>query len=173
MKLALNGALTIGTLDGANIEIMEEIGRDNIFIFGMDVHEVEDLRKRGYNPREYYERLPALRKVLDQIAGGVFSPENRDLFKPIVDALLNEGDRYLVLADYASYIACQEEVGKLFRNRDEWARRSILNTAAMGTFSSDRTVAEYALDIWGVKTLAVNDAIKALCSKFKVLNLEP
>ena len=159
MKFALNGALTIGTLDGANIEIMEEVGRENIFIFGLDAQGVNELRQRAYNPREYYDRLPELRKVLDQIAEGKFSPENSDLFKPIVDGLLNQGDRYMLLADYASYVACQEEVGKLYRDRDEWARRAILNTAGMGKFSSDRTVAEYARDIWDVKTLAVSDAI--------------
>ena len=113
MKFALNGALTIGTLDGANIEIMEEVGRENIFIFGLDAHGVKELRSRGYNPREYYERIPALKKVLDQIAEGEFSPENHDLFKPIVDALLNQGDSYMLLADFASYVACQEEVGEL------------------------------------------------------------
>jgi starch phosphorylase len=153
MKFALNGALTIGTLDGANIEIMEEVGRENIFIFGMDAREVTALKNSGYNPRDYYNRLPALRKVLDQIAGGEFSPENRDLFKPVVDALLDQGDSYMLLADYASYVACQDEVGKLYRDPDEWARRAILNTAAMGKFSSDRTVAEYARDIWDVKKL--------------------
>jgi starch phosphorylase len=158
MKLALNGALTIGTLDGSNIEIMEEVGPDNIFIFGMDAHEVTALRNRGYNPREYYNRLPALRKVLDMIAEGEFSPENRDLFKPIIDNLLNQGDRYMLLADYASYVNCQDEVGKLYCDSDEWARRAILNTAGMGKFSSDRTIAEYARDIWDVKTFTVNDA---------------
>jgi starch phosphorylase len=159
MKFALNGALTIGTLDGANIEIMEEVGRENIFIFGLDAQGVKELRSRGYNPREYYDRLPALKKVLDQIAEGAFSPTNRDLFKPVVDALLNQGDHYMLLADYASYVACQEEVGKLYRDRDKWACRAILNTAGMGKFSSDRTVAEYAMDIWDVKTLAVSEAI--------------
>jgi len=158
MKLALNGALTIGTLDGSNIEIMEEVGPDNIFIFGMDAHEVTALRNRGYNPREYYNRLPALRKVLDMIAEGEFSPENRDLFKPIIDNLLNQGDRYMLLADYASNVNCQDEVGKLYCDSDEWARRAILNTAGMGKFSSDRTIAEYARDIWDVKTFTVNDA---------------
>jgi starch phosphorylase len=159
MKFALNGALTIGTLDGANIEIMEEIGRENIFIFGLDAQGVKELRSCGYNPREYYEQQPALKKVLDQIAEGEFSPENRDLFKPIVDDLLNQGDHYMLLADYAPYVACQEEVGKLYRDHNEWSRRAILNTAGMGKFSSDRTVAEYARDIWGVKNLAVSDAI--------------
>jgi starch phosphorylase len=159
MKLALNGALTIGTLDGANIEIMEEVSRENIFIFGLNAQGVKDLRSRGYNPREYYDRLPSLKKVLDQIAEGEFSPVNRDLFKPIVDDLLNQGDRYMLLADYASYVACQEEVGNLYRDREEWARRAILNTAGMGKFSSDRSVAEYAMNIWDVQTLAVSDAI--------------
>jgi starch phosphorylase len=153
MKFALNGALTIGTLDGANIEIMAEVGRENIFIFGLDARKVTALKNSGYNPRDYYKRLPALRKVLDQIAEGEFSPENRDLFKPVVDALLNQGDSYMLLADYASYVACQDEVGKLYRDSDEWARRTILNTAGMGKFSSDRTIAEYARDIWDVKRL--------------------
>jgi starch phosphorylase len=159
MKFALNGALTIGTLDGANIEIMDEVGRENIFIFGLDAQGVKELRGRGYNPREYYDRIPALKKVLDQIAEGKFSQGNSDLFKPIVDALLNQGDRYMLLADYASYVACQEEVVKLYRDCDEWARRAILNTAGMGKFSSDRTVAEYSRDIWDVKNLAVSDTI--------------
>jgi starch phosphorylase len=160
MKFALNGALTIGTLDGANIEIMEEVGTDNIFICGMNTKEVAELRNRGYNPRDFYDRLPELRKVLDQIAEGVFSSGNPDLFKPIVDLLLNQGDRYMLLADYASYVACQERVGKLYRDREEWTRRAVLNTAGMGKFSSDRTIAEYARDIWGVKTFAVNSAIR-------------
>ncbi len=159
MKFSLNGALTIGTLDGSNIEIMEEVGRENIFIFGLDAREVTALKNRGYNPREYYARQPALRKVLDMIAEGEFSPENRDLFKPIIDNLLNQGDRYMLLADYTSYVNCQDEVGKLYRESDEWARRAILNTAGMGKFSSDRTIAEYARDIWDVKTFAVGDAV--------------
>jgi len=159
MKFALNGALTIGTLDGANIEIMEEVGRENIFIFGMDAREVTALRESGYNPREFHDRQPELRKILDMIAAGFFSPDNRDLFKPLIDTLLNQGDRYVLLADYASYVACQDEVGRLFRDRDEWARRAILNTAGMGKFSSDRTIAEYARDIWNVKTVAVSTAI--------------
>ena len=159
MKFALNGALTIGTLDGANIEIMEEVGRENIFIFGLDAHGIKELRSRSYNPREYYERIPAIKKVLDQIAEGEFSPENHDLFKPIVDALLNQGDSYMLLADFASYVACQEEVGELYRDCDEWVRRAILNTAGMGKFSSDRTIAEYARDIWNVQNLTVSDAI--------------
>ncbi len=155
MKFALNGALTIGTLDGANIEIMEEVGEENIFIFGMKADEVTALKERGYNPWDYYHRQPELKKVLDAIAGGTFSRGNPDLFRPIVDLLLNQGDRYMLLADYASYVACQERVSALYTDRDEWARRAILNTAAMGKFSSDRTITEYAMDIWKVSTLAV------------------
>jgi len=152
MKFALNGALTIGTLDGANIEIMEEVGRDNIFIFGLDAEEVAALKERGYNPRDYYSRQPELKQALDMIAGGAFSPDTPDLFKPIGDALLNQGDSYLVLADYASYVACQEEVAGLYLDQDEWARRAVRNSAGMGKFSSDRTIAEYASEIWDVHT---------------------
>jgi starch phosphorylase len=156
MKFALNGSLTIGTLDGANIEIMEEVGRDNIFIFGMTTEEVNELRATGYNPRDYYNRLPELKQTLDMIAGGFFSPSNHDLFKPLVDSLLNQGDSYMLLADYASYIACQEEVSRVYRDRNEWARRAVLNIAGMGKFSSDRTIAEYARDIWDVNTIEIN-----------------
>jgi len=152
MKFALNGALTIGTLDGANIEIMEEVGRDNIFIFGLNADEVAALKERGYNPRDYYSRQPELKQALDMIAGGAFSPDTPDLFKPIGDALLNQGDSYLVLADYASYVACQEEVAGLYLDQDEWARRAVRNSAGMGKFSSDRTIAEYASEIWDVHT---------------------
>jgi glycogen phosphorylase len=154
MKFALNGALTIGTLDGANIEIMEEVGRENIFIFGMTAAEVAELRTRGYNPKEYYNGNPELRRVLDMISSGFFSPGAPELFTPITDSLLNLGDHYMLLADYASYVACQEQVSELFRNKDEWARRAILNTAGMGKFSSDRTIEEYAREIWGIKPVA-------------------
>ncbi|MBT0652806.1 glycogen/starch/alpha-glucan phosphorylase [Geomobilimonas luticola] len=156
MKFALNGALTIGTLDGANIEIMEEVGRENIFIFGLTAEEVTELKRKGYNPREYYNRNPELQKVLDMVSGGFFSPYDANLFKPIVDSLLNQGDHYLLLADYASYIASQEEVSQLYRDQDEWSRRAILNAAGMGKFSSDRTIAEYARDIWGVDTVEIS-----------------
>jgi len=155
MKFALNGALTIGTLDGANIEMMEEIGRENMFIFGLTTPEVHEVRTRGYNPRDYYQRIPELKKVLDMLAGGVFSPGTPEQFRPIVDLLLNQGDSYLLLADYESYIACQERVSDLYRDQAAWARMSILNTAGMGKFSSDRTIAEYAGEIWDVTTLAV------------------
>ena len=151
MKFALNGSLTIGTLDGANIEIMEEVGRENIFIFGLTAAEVAELRTRGYNPKEYYNGNLELRRVLDMISSGFFAPGNPDLFTPITDSLLNLGDHYLLLADYASYVSCQQHVGELFRDKGEWARRAVLNTAGMGKFSSDRTIEEYAREIWGIK----------------------
>ncbi len=150
MKYSLNGALTIGTLDGANIEIMEEVGRDNIFIFGLTADQVTSLKKAGYRPQDYYYRNPELKQVIDMIGNGSFSPGQPDLFKPIVETLLGL-DHYLLLADYAPYIATQDEVDKLYQQPYEWARTSILNTAGMGKFSSDRTIAEYAREIWGIR----------------------
>lgn len=155
MKFALNGALTIGTLDGANIEIMEETGRENFFLFGLDAENVAELKRRGYNPREIYNSLPELKLSIDMIAEGYFTPDTPDLFRPLVDSLLNQGDPYLVLADYRDYVRCQEQVGRLYRDRDEWTRRSILTTAGMGRFSSDRAVAEYAREIWNASPVAV------------------
>lgn len=152
MKLSLNGALTIGTLDGANIEIMEEVGKDNIFIFGLTSEEVSQLKCSGYNPYHYYEKNQELKEVLDMIGSGYFSPENARLFKPVIDSILHNGDTYMVLADYEAYINCQDRVGQLYKDRDEWAKKSILNVAHMGKFSSDRTIAEYAKDIWGIDT---------------------
>ncbi len=150
MKYSLNGALTIGTLDGANIEIMEEVGRDNIFIFGLTADQVTGLKNAGYQPYDYYQHNPELKLAIDMIGNGSFSLHEPDLFKPIVDTLLSI-DNYLLLADYSSYIACQDEVDKLYQQPHEWARTSILNTAGMGKFSSDRTIAEYARDIWNIK----------------------
>ena len=150
MKYALNGALTIGTLDGANIEIMEEVGRDNIFIFGLTTPEANGLRSSGYRPQDYYYRLPELKTVLDQISSGMFSPGNPGMFRPLVDNLLNS-DYYLLLADFDAYMDAQADVDRLYMIPDEWARKSILNTASMGKFSSDRTIGEYARDIWGIK----------------------
>ena len=150
MKYALNGALTIGTLDGANIEIMEEVGHDNIFIFGLTAEQVTGLKKAGYQPHDYCSHNPELKLAINMIGDGSFSDNDPNLFKPIVDTLLGL-DHYLLLADYSSYIACQDEVDKLYRHPHEWARTSILNTAGMGKFSSDRTIAEYARDIWNIK----------------------
>ncbi len=147
MKFALNGALTIGTLDGANIEIMEEVGKENIFIFGLTADEVKNLKRSGYRPAEYYERNPELKKIIDMLSSGYFSPSNQDLFKPIVQSLLN-GDPYMVLADFEAYVKCQSVVSKGFLLPQEWTRKSILNVAGMGKFSSDRSISEYAREIW-------------------------
>ena len=155
MKFALNGAVTIGTLDGANIEIMEEVGDGNIFIFGLDAESVDGLKRSSYDPLSYYNGNPELKQVIDQIDSGYFSKGQEALFKPIVDSLLYHGDNYLLLADYASYIACQERVSEAYKDRDEWTRMSILNTARMGKFSTDRTIHEYARDIWGVKPVHI------------------
>ncbi|CAH2031554.1 glycogen/starch/alpha-glucan phosphorylase [Trichlorobacter ammonificans] len=150
MKYALNGALTIGTLDGANIEIMEEVGEENIFIFGLTTPQAVTLRAAGYRPHDYYYRLPELKQVLDQISSGYFSPGNPGLFRPLVDNLLST-DYYLLLADFDAYLDAQADVDRLYMIPDEWARKSILNTAGMGKFSSDRTIGEYARDIWQIK----------------------
>jgi starch phosphorylase len=154
MKFALNGALTIGTLDGANIEIMEEVGEENIFIFGLNAEEVQHLRNGLYIPREYYEKDFELKKALDMIHSSFFSPKDPHLYKPIWDELIIHGDRYCVLADYRAFIEMQEEVSRVYRNQQEWISRSIHNTAHMGKFSSDRSVLEYARKIWDVKPMA-------------------
>jgi glycogen phosphorylase len=150
MKMALNGALTIGTLDGANVEILEAVGRQNIFIFGLNAEEVATLRASAYDPRRYYQEDPELKKALDMIGSGFFSPQNPGLFEPIINALLDHGDYYLLCADYRSYILAQEQAGKAFQDPDGWAVRSIMNTASMGRFSSDRAVREYAARVWNV-----------------------
>ncbi len=152
MKLALNGAITIGTLDGANCEIRTEVGADNMFVFGLTVEEVGGLRATGYTPRDVYESDTELRRALDMIAGGYFSTDAPALFRPIVDALLAH-DHFLLLADYASYVACQDRVDALYRDTDEWTRRAIRNVAGMGRFSSDRAVLEYATAIWDVHAI--------------------
>uniref|UniRef100_A0A671LJL1 Alpha-1,4 glucan phosphorylase n=1 Tax=Sinocyclocheilus anshuiensis TaxID=1608454 RepID=A0A671LJL1_9TELE len=150
MKFMLNGALTIGTMDGANVEMAEEAGEEHLFIFGMRVEDVEAMDKAGYNASEYYERLPELKQVIDQISAGFFSPKEPELFKDIVNMLMNH-DRFKVFADYEAYISCQEKVNELYRNPKEWTKKVIRNIAASGKFSSDRTIAEYAREIWGVE----------------------
>jgi starch phosphorylase len=151
MKLALNGALTIGTMDGANIEIMEEVGADNIFIFGLNTQDVSALKSSGYNPWDYYHANSELKWALEMIGSGYFSPEQADRFRPIVDNLTHGGDNYLLLADYADYIAAQERVDTLYRDQPQWTRHAILNVAGMGKFSSDLTISEYAKKIWAAK----------------------
>ncbi|XP_054986025.1 glycogen phosphorylase, brain form isoform X2 [Sorex araneus] len=150
MKFMLNGALTIGTMDGANVEMAEEAGLDNLFIFGLRVEEVGELDRSGYNAREYYERLPELRQAVDQISGGCFSPSEPDCFRGVVDMLLHH-DRFKVFADYEAYMACQAQVDQLYQNPTEWTRKVIRNIACSGKFSSDRTISEYAREIWGVE----------------------
>jgi len=154
MKLALNGALTIGTLDGANVEIRSEVGEENIFIFGLNTDEAARLRASGYRPAEYYRANAELRQVLDMIAGGYFSPEEPSRFKPIVDSLLEGGDHYLLLADYAAYVACQARVAATYRDQEQWLRMVVLNIANMGKFSSDRTILDYAEQVWGAKPVS-------------------
>ncbi|HTY09210.1 MAG TPA: glycogen/starch/alpha-glucan phosphorylase [Candidatus Edwardsbacteria bacterium] len=156
MKFALNGALTIGTLDGANVEISEEVGPDNIFIFGRTAEQVLALRAGGYQPRSYYERDPELRKVVDMIGANVFCPGEPGLFQPVVDYLLNHGDHYMVMADFEDYMKCQDLVDATYGDREQWTRKSIANVAHMGKFSSDRAIAEYARDIWGVQPLTIS-----------------
>lgn len=155
MKFALNGALTIGTLDGANIEIMEEVGRENIFIFGMTAEEVVARKHAGYQPLDEYHANPELQQALDMIASGYFSPAQPDRFRPIIDTLMHHGDNYMVLADYAAYMACQEEVAAAYGDQEGWTRQAILNTANMGKFSSDRTIREYAEEIWQAQPVEV------------------
>ena len=154
MKFALNGALTIGTLDGANVEIMEEVGEENIFIFGLTAKEVEKKKAQGYNPWDYYNSDEDLKTTLDMVRLNHFIPEEPNLFLPIWDSLMAHGDHYLVLADYRSFIQAQEKVRALYLDQEQWTRTSILNTANMGKFSSDRAVREYARDIWNIESLA-------------------
>lgn len=151
MKFALNGAVTIGTLDGANIEIKEEVGDENIFIFGLTVEEIEKLRHEGYNSREYYGSNANLKKALDQIRDGFFNPNEPDLFHPVINALLHENDYFMVLADYKNYIKTQAKVEKVYQDSKTWRKMAILNMARVGKFSSDRTIQEYAGKIWGVE----------------------
>jgi starch phosphorylase len=154
MKLALNGALTIGTDDGANIEIREAVGDDNIFIFGLKTPEVRALRLSGYQPMHYYESNPALKAVLNALSEGRFSPEEPGRYRSLVESLPYGGDHYLLLADYASYVATQLRVDSLYRQPVAWSEKAIANVAGMGGFSSDRTIREYAAKIWNVSPLA-------------------
>ena len=154
MKFSMNGALTIGTLDGANVEIREEVGAENFFLFGLNVDEVMDLRTSGYNPRDYYNANNELKQAIDMIASGHFSGGDRDLFRPLVDSLLYN-DQYTLFADYQAYIDCQDTVGEAFLDKERWSRMSILNVARMGKFSSDRSIRDYSRKIWDVKPFPV------------------
>jgi starch phosphorylase len=149
MKFSMNGALTIGTLDGANVEIREEVGPENFFLFGLTAGEVYDLKAVGYQARAIYEENNQLKNVIDLIASGHLSPGDPDLFKPLVDSLLYH-DEYLLFADYQSYVDGQDRVSQTYRDQDAWTRMSILNAARMGKFSSDRTIRQYCDEIWKV-----------------------
>jgi starch phosphorylase len=149
MKFALNGALTIGTLDGANVEMREAVGEENFFLFGLTAQEVYDLKRKGYNPWAYYQANEELKAVIDLLASGFFANGDASVFKPLVDSLLGN-DPYLVLADYAAYIACQDNVAQAYKDPDAWSRMSVLNVARMGFFSSDRSIRDYCDKVWHV-----------------------
>ncbi len=154
MKFSMNGALTIGTLDGANIEIRDEVGADNFFLFGLSTPEVYALKARGYRPLDYYESNPQLRDVIDLIRSGFFSKGDGELFRPLIDGLLYH-DPYMLLADFQSYVECQNRVSEAYRDTERWTRMSILNTARSGRFSSDRTIREYCADIWHAEPVPI------------------
>lgn len=154
MKFAMNGALTIGTLDGANIEIREEVGEENFFLFGATAAEIRELKDGGYHPETCYQHDTELHQVIDMVRSGVFSNGDTELFRPLIDSLLRRDD-YMLLHDYRSYIECQQEVGRRYRDRDAWVRSSILNTARIGKFSSDRAIRQYCEEVWKVKPVPV------------------
>jgi starch phosphorylase len=147
MKFAMNGAVTIGTLDGANIEIREEVGEENFFLFGLTTPEVESRKREGYNPRAIFEANDMLREVLNSLSNGEFSRGDRTLFEPLVNSLLSADD-YMLLADYQPYVDCQDRVSAAYRDQAAWTRMSILNVARIGKFSSDRAIRDYCADIW-------------------------
>jgi starch phosphorylase len=151
MKLALNGALTIGTLDGANIEIRDHAGAENVFIFGLSAEQVAAKRAAGYVPRREIEGNAPLKRTLDLIDSGFFSPSRPDDAKPVIQRLLSDGEPFLVLADFAAYTAAQDRVDELYRDPDAWSHKAVLNCLSMGYFSSDRSIREYAERIWAVK----------------------
>jgi starch phosphorylase len=155
MKFALNGALTIGTLDGANVEMAEEIGEENMFIFGMTAEEVVFLKQAGYNPMEYYNKDAELRQVLEMILSGIFAKDEPGIFEPMVKSLLEGGDTYCLLADFRSYMEAQDKVDALYRMPVEWTKKAILNIAGMGKFSSDRAIIQYAKEIWSIKPVHI------------------
>jgi starch phosphorylase len=152
MKFAMNGALTIGTLDGANVEIREAVGPENFFLFGLTADEVEERKARGYSPRSVYDSNAELREALDLIGGGFFSNGDSELFRPLVESLLTRDD-YMLLADYQAYVDCQQRVSDVYRDQNTWTRMSILNSARVGRFSSDRSIRDYCRDIWNVSPM--------------------
>jgi glycogen phosphorylase len=166
MKLAMNGALTLGTLDGANIEIMEAVGEENIYIFGLTREDVSWYQKSGeYHPRELYTADTVVRRVVDSLGSNRFSPDEPGLFRWIVDELLDRGDRYFHLADLVSYIDASHSAEQDYKNPGVWSAKAILNVARTGYFSSDRTVNEYARDIWGIKPALAGEQQPSLVGK--------
>ncbi|MCK5266981.1 MAG: glycogen/starch/alpha-glucan family phosphorylase, partial [Spirochaetes bacterium] len=155
MKFTLNGALTIGTLDGANVEIRKEVGNENFFLFGNTVEDLDKLKQKGYNPWDYYHKNEEIKEIIDIINSDFFSPDNTELFKPIYDTLMTWGDRYFLLADFASYSETHMEIDKTYRKKDKWAKMAIINVANSGKFSSDRTISDYAREIWKVKPVPI------------------
>jgi starch phosphorylase len=154
MKFSMNGALTIGTLDGANVEIREQVGAENFFLFGLSAGEVRASWTNGYDPGAIYRNNDGLKAVIDLIGSGHFCGGDRDLFRPVVDSLLH-GDTYRLLADFQSYVDCQARVSAAYRETEQWTRMSIANVARMGKFSSDRSVREYCQEIWRVKPVKI------------------
>jgi starch phosphorylase len=151
MKFALNGALTVGTLDGANVEIKEEVGDENIFIFGKTVDGIQDLRDQGYNPQSYYEKDEELKAVVDWLSSDYFSPEDGPVLEDLSKSLLEWGDPYFVMADYRDYVETQEKIDLAYSDKSKWAEMAICNVAGSGKFSSDRTISQYAEEIWHLK----------------------
>ncbi len=149
MKFMVNGALTVGTLDGANVEMTKVVGDENIFIFGLKAHEVESLKHKGYHPRPYIDQSPMLHEIFRLIQGDFFSPNSPGLFSPIIHSIMHH-DPFLVCADFDSYCQTQDQISRMYLNKDEWIRKSIINVSKSGYFSSDRTIREYAKDIWRV-----------------------
>jgi starch phosphorylase len=150
MKFSMNGALTIGTLDGANVEIREEVGAENFFLFGLDAAEVQLRKTEGYSPHRIYDENGMLREALDFIVSGELTGGDRELFRPVVGNLLSH-DPFMVLADYQDYIECQEQVNALWKDAGEWTKKSILNVARIGKFSSDRSIRDYCREIWQIR----------------------
>jgi starch phosphorylase len=153
MKFALNGALTIGTLDGANVEIREAVGPENFFLFGLTAGDVNRVKADGYRPSSHYETNAELRQVFDLLDNGFFTNGDREVFRPLIESLLTRDD-YMLLADYQSYVDCQERVSAAYRDQNSWTRMSILNSARSGRFSSDRSIRDYCRDIWKINPIA-------------------
>ncbi len=156
MKFSMNGALTIGTLDGASVKIREEVGAENFFLFGLTAEEVVNLKSKGYHPLEYCRSNPELAEAIDQIRSGFFSRGDQNLFLPLVDSLICR-DEYLLFADYSSYVECQDRAGRAYRDPKNWTKMSILNVARMGKFSSDRSIREYSEKIWKAKPIGLGN----------------